>query len=186
MAIDARAPSSITRDPQLLNVEQDRHPIYNGRPAGRRGPPVTIYHPSFAKLKAALREPTMVVDEARENRLRNTVKLHLAATDIYDSEEERCKKVIPLLERLLDIDLVREPSVYIGKRLFTLDAIAEEAVCGAEIKAVVASFKFKNEFGWGGCEVQNALGLRKYLAQDMVCAPEFSSGIASDHWSCAV
>ena len=86
----------------MLKIEQDQRPIYNGRPAGRTGPPITIYHQSFAKLKAALRDPTTVVDEARENRLRNTAKLHRAAMEIYDSEEERCKEVIPHLERLLD------------------------------------------------------------------------------------
>ena len=186
MAIDAHSPWSVARDPELLNVEQAEHPIYNCRPAGRSGPPITIYHQSFAKLKAALQDPTMVVDEDREHRLKNIVKLHLAATDIYYSEEERRKKVIPILERLLDIDLVRQRTVYVGKRPVTLDAIAEEAVYGAEMKAVIALFKFKNEFGGGDCGLQTALGLRKYLALDAVCIFLSVVTSSSDHLSCTV
>ena len=150
----------------MLKIEQDQRPIYNGRPSGRTGPPITIYHQSFAKLKAALHDPTTVVDEARENRLRNTAKLHGAATDIYESEEERCKEVIPHLERLLDINLIQKRTVQIDNRA----AIAEEAVDGAETKAVIALVEFKNEFDGGGdCGLQTALRLRKYLALHAVC-----------------
>ena len=168
-AIHAPAPSCVAHNPKMLKAEQDQRPIYNGRPAGRTGPPITVYHQSFAKLKAALRDPTTVVDEARENRLRNTVKLHGAATNIYDSEDERCKEVIPHLERLLNIDLIRKRTVHIDKRAVTPDAIAEEAVDGAETKAVIALVEFKNEFGGGDCGLQTALRLRKYLALDAVC-----------------
>lgn len=172
MAIDAPTPSSVSRDPRLFNVEQAERPIYNWRPSGRKGPPVTIYHEAFAKLKSALRDLTKVVDGAEDKRLVNTAKLHLAATDIYDTEEERCNEVIPLLNRLLDIDLVEKRTVKIGNMMFTPDAIAEEAIDGAETKAVIAFVQFKNGFG-GDCGVQTALGLRKYLARDEVCVPQF-------------
>lgn len=114
-----------------------------------------------------------MVDGTRRTRLKNTNKLHLAATKIYDSEEARCKEVIPLLERLLDINMVEKRMFKIGGSAVTPDAIAEEVVEGAGTKAVIAFFEFKNESGAGDCEVQNALGLRKYLAQDVVCVPEF-------------
>ena len=149
----------------MLKIEQDQRPIYNGRPSGRTGPPITIYHQAFAKLKAALRDLTTVVDEARENRLRNTTKLHRAAMEIYDSEEERCKEVIPHLERLLDINLIQKRAVHIDKRATS----AEEAVDGAETKAVIALVEFKNEFDGGDCGLQTALRLRKYLAEDALC-----------------
>ena len=170
-AIHAPAPSCVAHNPKMLKIEQDQRPIYNGRPSGRTGPPITIYHQSFAKLKAALRDLTTVVDEAQENRLRNTTKLHGAATDIYESEEERCKEVIPHLERLLNIDLIRKRTVHIDKRAVTPDAIAEEAVDGVETKAVIPLVEFKNEFeGGGDCRLQTALRLRKYLALHAVCS----------------
>lgn len=173
MAINAAAPSAVSRDAKLWNIEQIKHPIYNRRPAGRRGPSVTIYQHAFAELRDVLRDPTKVVDRARRTRLRNTSKLHLAATNIYDSEEARCREVIPHLERLLDIDIVEKHKFQIGRSTVTPDAIAEEAIDGADTKAVIAFFEFKNESGGGDCEVQNALGLRKYLAQDRVRVPEF-------------
>ena len=86
--------------------------------------------------------------------------------EIYDSEEERCKEVIPHLERLLDINLIQKRAVHIDTRATS----AEEAVDGVETKAVIALVEFKNEFGSGDCGLQTALRLRKYLALHAVCS----------------
>ncbi|KAI9434081.1 hypothetical protein H4582DRAFT_2184736 [Lactarius indigo] len=94
-----------------------------------------------------------------------TLLVQLPVTNIYETESGRCKAVIPLLEKLLDIPLTANPRS--GKD-FEPDAIATETIMDAtygEQEAVICHVEFKNEFGIGGdCGVQNALGLCKHLA----------------------
>jgi hypothetical protein len=150
----------------LLQAEQGVRPIYNWRAAGRRGPPVTIYHKVLAELKNSLQDLTKVVDGAEDERLKNTVKLCLAAINIYDTEEARYKAIVPLLESLLGIDLIEKGTV-INNEKIAAHAIAEEAIERTGMKAVIAYFKFKSESG-GDFGMQHALGLRSYLARDVV------------------
>ncbi|KAF5386995.1 hypothetical protein D9615_001578 [Tricholomella constricta] len=170
MAKTAPSPSSISKSPKLFKAEQADRPIYNGRPAGRRGPPVAIYHTAFAELKDALRDVTKVVDNAEDQRVDDTAKLSLVATDIYNLEDERSKAIIPYLKNLLGIDLIEKAKVKNGKKEFESDAIATEAiedVTYGEKEAIIGHVEFKNEFGIGGDGgVQNVLGLRKHLAQE--------------------
>lgn len=49
----AAAPSNVSNDPPLFKSQQEKYPVYNGRPANRRGPPIAIYHTAFAQLKDA-------------------------------------------------------------------------------------------------------------------------------------
>ncbi|KAF8718442.1 hypothetical protein AX14_011836 [Amanita brunnescens Koide BX004] len=141
MAKVAPAPSSVSK---ISKGEQDEHPIYNGRPAGRRGPPVTIYHAAFAELRDTLRDPYSVQDK-NENRVEDTAKLFLVATEIYETEEERCRAVIPHLKNVLGFTL--------AKSLKTKDG-------------VICYIEFKNELGISGDGgVQAALALRKHLVK---------------------
>ena len=171
MAKAAPHPSSVSKRANAFRTEQLERPIYNGRPADRRGPPVAIYHKAFAELKEALRDPTMVVDKAEEERVKHTAKLFLAATDIYDNKNERSESVIGHLEKLLDVTFIARPKA--KDRWFEPDdtvvvAPVGNATDGGE-KAIIGCVEFMNELGFGGdCGIQNALGLRKYLAQDEV------------------
>ncbi|KAH9162832.1 hypothetical protein EDB89DRAFT_2234529 [Lactarius sanguifluus] len=187
----APPPSSVSKNVKIFKAEQVKRPIYNGRPAGRRGPPVTIYHKAFAELKDALRDLTKVVDKAEEQRVDDTAKLFIAATDIYETEAERCKAVIPLLERLLDIAFIEKPKL--GKD-FEPDAIVTQAikdVTYGAMTAVIGYVEFKNEFGIGGDGgVQNALGLRKHLAlegykeiRNACCCPCITVSVAGPYIS---
>ncbi|KAH8977312.1 hypothetical protein EDB92DRAFT_1918082 [Lactarius akahatsu] len=129
----APPPSSVSKNVKTFKAEQAKHPIYNGRPAGRRGPPVTIYHKAFAELKDALR-------------------------DLTKTEAERCKAVIPLLERLLDITLIEKPKL---AKDFEPDAVVTQAikdVTYGEMVAVIGYVEFNNEFGSGEMykEIRNA------------------------------
>lgn len=175
MARTAPSPSSISKDANKFKIEQDKRPIYNGRPAVRRGPPVTIYHTAFAKLKDALGDLTRVVDKDEVGRVDDTAKLFLAATNIYPDEDQRSKAIIPHLKNLLGIDIIEKPKVGNGRKDSEPDAIATGAIQDASFGkkiAVIGYVEFKNEFGIGGdCGVQNALGLRKYLAQEKVYVP---------------
>ncbi|KAH9027358.1 hypothetical protein EDB84DRAFT_311712 [Lactarius hengduanensis] len=170
MANNAPAPSSVARHPVEFNIEQDRHPIYNGRPADKRGPPVTIYHKAFAELKDALRDLTKVVDRTEEKRVDDTARLFTAATDIYETEAERFDAIIPHLETLLDITLVTEPGFRSSKKDFEPDAIAVQAIndeTHGRKEAIIGHVEFENDCGVrGDCEIRNALKLRKHLAQE--------------------
>ncbi|KAH9027874.1 hypothetical protein EDB85DRAFT_1972594 [Lactarius pseudohatsudake] len=167
MAKTAPAPSSVARNPRLFNDEQAQRPIYNGRPADKRGPPITIYHKAFAELKDTLRDITKVVDRAEENRVNDTAQLFTAATDIYDTKDERRNAVIRHLKNLLDITLIEKPGV---EKDFGSGAIAAEAIKDVTYgrkEAIIGYVEIKNEYGAGGdCNVQNALGLRKHLARE--------------------
>ena len=175
MAKAAPHPSSVSKRANTFRTEQLERPIYNGRPATRRGPPVAIYHKAFAELKEALRDPTMVVDKAEGDRVEHTAKLFLAATDIYENEEKRSKPVIEHLEELLGVTFIARPKA--KDRSFEPDAIVVAPVGNATDegeKAIIGCVEFKNELGVGGdCGIQNALGLRKYLAQNEVRVPQF-------------
>ena len=175
MAKAAPHPSSVSKRANTFRTEQLERPIYNGRPADRRGPPLAIYHKAFAELKEALRDPTMVVDKAEEERVKHTAKLFLAATDIYDNKDERSESVIEHLQKLLDVTFIARPKA--KDRSFEPDAIVFAPVGNATDrgeKAIIGCIEFKNELGVGGdCGIQNALGLRKYLAQDEVRVPQF-------------
>ncbi|KAH9051961.1 hypothetical protein EDB87DRAFT_1660664 [Lactarius vividus] len=175
----------------MFKTEQAERPIYNGRPPGRSGPPVTIYHEAFAKLKDALEDSRRMVDRVGKQQVDDTAKLFIAATNIYATESDRCKAVIPLLVKLLDIPLEEKPKV---TKDFEPDAIAtkviEDETYGKK-EAVICYVEFKNEFGIGeDCGVQNALELRKYLAlkkykeiRNACCCPCITVSVAGPYIS---
>ena len=175
MAQTAPAPSSVSKNVTMFKTEQFARPIYNGRPAGRRGPPVSIYHKAFAELKEALRDPSRVVDRAEQERVEHTARLFIAATDIYESDDDRYESVIGPLGELLGVAFIAKPNS--GDRSFQLDAMVTTPVgspLDEGVKAIIGCVEFKNELGIGGdCGVQNALGLRKHIARNEVCVPQF-------------
>ncbi|KAH9027873.1 hypothetical protein EDB85DRAFT_2148231 [Lactarius pseudohatsudake] len=190
MANNAPAPSSVARHPLEFNIEQDRHPIYNGRPADKRGPPVTIYHKVFAELKDALRDLTKVVDRAEEKRVDDTAQLFTAATDIYETEAERFDAIVPHLENLLGIVFVTKPRFRSSKKDFEPDAIVAQAIndeTHGRKEAIIGHVEFENDCGVrGDCEIRNALKIRKHLAQEeeirnASCCPCITVSIAGPY-----
>ena len=72
--------------------EQDKRPIYNGRPFHRGGPPVAIYNQSLAQLKHDLVDLSKVV-ELPADYVCATAKLFFSANLIYSSSvsmERQC------------------------------------------------------------------------------------------------
>jgi hypothetical protein len=178
MANAAPSPSSISSDTKKYKIEQEIHPIYNGRPGDRRGPPITIYHSVFAELKDILRYPAEVVDEHESQRVNDTAKLVLASTAIYDSEKERRKAIYDLLKALLEIDTLEENVKTMDghKRVAEADFIFEQAIEDEafQSKAPVIFGELKNELGMSGpCGLLNALTLRKHLAAEKVVIYDF-------------
>ncbi|KAI9433727.1 hypothetical protein H4582DRAFT_2112768 [Lactarius indigo] len=161
----------------MFRAEQAERPIYSGRPAGRRGPPVTIYHEAFAKLKDALEDSQRTVNRVGKEQVDDMAKLFIASTNIYETESERCKAVIPLLVKLLDITLAEKPKL---AKDFEPDAIAT-----LKKEAVICYIEVKNEFGIGGdCGVQNALGLVQYKEiRNASCCPCITVSVAGPYIS---
>lgn len=176
MAKDAPAPSSVSNSAKKFKHEQEIRPIYNGRPWNRRGPPISIYHPAFAKLKDALEPSNLdnVVDGQESQRVDYTAKLCLAATGIFEEEGSRTNDIFPHIQRLLGVDIQSNVAIRGGnRRTAEGDGVVEEDIedrrFGAK-KGIPAYVEAKNELGLSGqCGVQNALTLRKHLAQQQVC-----------------
>jgi hypothetical protein len=91
----------------LFESQQEKYPVYNGRPANRKGPPLAIYHVAFAQLIDALQDLDKVVDPQEMKRVDDTAKLFLASTQIYTTDEERNDHVYPHICSLLGANYVR-------------------------------------------------------------------------------
>jgi hypothetical protein len=172
----AAAPSSVSNNPAMLKSEQEKYPIYNGRPANRRGPPIAIYHTAFAQLKDSLQDLNKVVDPQELKRVDDTAKLILASAQIYRTEKERTSNVYPYICSLLWIKLCGNVATTTdGKKKAESDGLVEQDLDDktlGETVAIVGHVEAKNEPGVAGqCGVQNTLGLRKFLANDKVRRP---------------
>jgi hypothetical protein len=160
----------------MFKSEQEKHPIYNGRPDNRRGPPIAIYHTAFAQLKDSLQNLDKVVDPQESKRVEDTAKLALASTQIYRTEKERTSNVFPYISSLLGIKLRENvPTTADGMKKAESDGLVEQVLDDktfGENVAIAGHVEAKNELGVAGqCGVQNALGLRKFLANDKVRRP---------------
>ncbi|KAI0287938.1 hypothetical protein B0F90DRAFT_1148985 [Multifurca ochricompacta] len=167
----AAAPSSVSNSPAIFKSEQEKHPIYDGRPANRRGPPITIYHTAFAQLKDSLEDLNKVVDPQEVKRVDDTAKLILESIKIFSTEDERAARVYPYICSLLGIELRENVATTIGGKIKAeSDALVEQDLDDktfGEKVATVGHLELKNELGVAGqCAVQNTLGLRKLLTND--------------------
>jgi hypothetical protein len=154
--------------------EQVNHPIYNGRPIERRGPPVVIYNESLARLKDELRHLANAPEPSADY-IALTARLFHAAATIYDSEKDRGNEIYGYLERLLGTSLDRSVSAReerSNRRTTEADAIIRtpiESHSFGDQSAVVAYVELKNELGVrGDGGLQAALSLRKYVVQEHV------------------
>ncbi|EKM75087.1 hypothetical protein AGABI1DRAFT_132540 [Agaricus bisporus var. burnettii JB137-S8] len=189
-AKDASAPSSVSNSATVFLREQIAHPIYNGRPITKHGPPLSIYHEAFANIQAAVHNLNAVVDGGEETRVDNTAKLCLAATDIYKDEAARLQAVHPLIENVLGTEIERNvKSLRKGRQATEADGLVSERVRGSEEKGIVCHVEWKNELGLSGqCGLQNALALRKRLIEseydqirDETCCPCITISIAGPY-----
>ena len=154
--------------------EQINHPIYNGRPIERRGPPVVIYNEPLARLKHELRHLTDTPEPSADY-VSLTGDLFRAAATIYDSEKERGNKIYGYLESLLGSSL--DCSVWAHEERSNRKTTEADAIVSKPIennffgkkRAAVAYVELKHELGvHGDGGLQAALSLRKYVAQEHV------------------
>jgi hypothetical protein len=154
--------------------EQINHPIYNGRPIERRGPPVVVYNEPLARLKDELRHLANA-PEPSAGCVAPTADLFHAAATIYDSEKERGNEIYSYLDRLLGTSLDRSVWAHeerSNRKTTEADAIVRKPIesrCFGNKTAAVAYVELKNELGVrGDGGLQAALSLRKYVVQEHV------------------
>jgi hypothetical protein len=173
-ARDAPSPSSVAASVGKYISEQNKHPIYNGRPIERRGNPVVIYNESLAELKRELGNLSIVAEPPADY-VHTTAQLFLAAAPIYPSERERGVAIYGYLKLLLGLDLDHSVLAFKGgskQKAAEADAAAQEPIKDERFgkkKAAVVYMELKNEFassGDGG--LQAALSLRKHVTQKAV------------------
>jgi hypothetical protein len=170
----ALAPSSVAASVGKYKQEQINHPIYNGRPIERRGPPVVIYNEPLARLKDELRHLANAPEPSADY-VALTADLFHAAAAIYDSEKERGNKIYNYLENLLGTSLDRSVWAHeerSNRKTTEVDAIVSKPIENeyfGKKRAAVAYLELKNELGVrGDGGLQAALSLRKYVAQEHV------------------
>lgn len=168
----ALAPSSVAASVGKYKQEQINHPIYNGRPIERRGPPVVIYNEPLARLKDELRHLANAPEPSADH-VSLTADLFHAAATIYDSEKERGNEIYSHLEHLLGTSLNRSVGAHeerSNRRTTEADAAVLKPMENFGNKsAVVAYVELKNELGVrGDGGLQAALSLRKYVVQEHV------------------
>lgn len=173
-ARDAPSPSDVVGSIKNYISEQEKRPIYNGRPIERCGTPVVIYDKSLANLKQDLDNLSVVV-EPPVDYVHTTAQLFIAASRIYSSESERGTAMYSLLNHLLGIDLDLSVEAFKDEskqKAAQVDAIAQEDIRDETFgkkKAVVVYMGLKNELGSSGDGgLQAALSLRKHITQKAV------------------
>jgi hypothetical protein len=159
-----------------VQLEHEKHPIYNGRPAELTGPPDSIYHKAFAQLKDALQNLDKVVDPLEVNRVTHTAKLCVASTDVDCSENQRVAAVFPFINNLLELGVQSSLNVNVkSDPQKTTEVVLQdiEDVAYGKKKAIVAHVEMNNEqLGISGqFEVENVVSLREEMSQRQVCGP---------------
>jgi len=183
-ARSALAPSTVSKSPHEFRLEQEQHPIYNGRPFERSGPAISIYEPIFAQVKDSISKVgNTAVDEEVVVRTRN---LFVESSRIFDTDKVREEAVCPILGKLLGIKL--QPHYRLARSEGESgDAVTLVKLADQSTEAITAHFELKNEPGNGGdCELQGPLTLRKHIASDQVGTKStFPAGIVLANWMVA-
>ncbi|KAI0310354.1 hypothetical protein OF83DRAFT_1047641, partial [Amylostereum chailletii] len=128
------------------------------------GPPVTLYHPVFAKLKDQLNNNTSTAVPNREE-LRLTHDLFNTTSRLFASEHERMEQMVPLMEVLLGVKIVNKSR----NRRSRSSGNSVTLVDLGDVSAVTAIMAWDSELGIG-CEAGlQALGLtyKKHVTQKL-------------------
>ena len=168
-ALSAPAPSEVAADSRLLSENQQEHPIFNGIPFHRTGPPIVIFEKAFAIAKDKLAQISPDDDSetsVQPERKALAADLIVKSTAIYCVEEERGTAIYNILGKLLGIDFRFQAPVHHDQRLVARSgALAEVDVPSLQAKAIYGHAEMKNNLGsHGDATIQNPLSLRKHQA----------------------
>ena len=161
-ALRAPSPESAAAFNRFVR-EQERRPIWNGRPSMNRGIPIQLYHPSFAKFLRVTRKDTGEINLTPADYSATHSLFHSSAM-LYIDKAERLKAISIFIDKAIGYMI---SSLYIPG----VKASGAYRVLCDDIYALVALKEIKNEIGTGGRDPshQCGMGFRYYYAQENVC-----------------
>jgi hypothetical protein len=142
----------------------------DGRPEGRPGLPVGLYHPVFAQFQASLDDPSIDISPAESSA---SAQLMAASTGVYANEKSRFLALKPLLDKALLSEFV---TMEVTEA--TADGVITTSVSNRPV-TFRALWELKNEIGCGGSDpvTQASYLYRKYWGAMEVCGAQFTDPI---------
>ncbi|KAK7689849.1 hypothetical protein QCA50_006488 [Cerrena zonata] len=159
----ASSPSFVANSPSTYAKEQVAYPIFNGQPANRQGPPVTLFSPVLATLNDRLEQihNSTPVSPPSATLLKDTTTLFEAATRIYDNKNQCLEAMREPLQRVLDLKLTEQAAA--GDHTTLTDG-AIKIVLDSGLSALIGYLKCSPETGVGGDPgLQASLSFRKHV-----------------------
>ncbi|GES78916.1 hypothetical protein RCL_jg21804.t1 [Rhizophagus clarus] len=96
---------SVGSKPKVFFKNQHSHPIFNGRPFGNSGPPITLYSDTFVKFLNDFNNVDQIIPP---DFLQWTEQLIIAASDSYIDEETRNTKIRTIFSMKLGTVIIIE------------------------------------------------------------------------------
>ncbi|TFK23837.1 hypothetical protein FA15DRAFT_705124 [Coprinopsis marcescibilis] len=177
----AKPPSHVSNIVASMQTEQRDHPIYNDRPNGLAGPPLSIHEPIFAAIHEKLRNLDSVDGD---DLLELVAKLVETANKTYGTECAYREGTVGVLGDVLGVQFTEFSASGTGPRGTTeSDAVALSPLSTTSTQAG------KLELGIGSDgQLQNALSQRKLLVEhrfekvlNLSCCPSILITIAGQY-----
>jgi len=160
------APPSAAHITNLLHVQQHNH-ILISRPHSTRGPPVTIYEPTFAHFRHNVKRRIELGIPPDYYRIVSAFLF--TSCDLYACECERRDALLPILNALLGRAIIPGKSSEHGCNGGGT-CTAKVELGGMGISALLMLWELKNEIGTGGCDpsVQASFSFTRWWSENRV------------------
>ncbi|KAF9429855.1 hypothetical protein BGZ76_001088 [Entomortierella beljakovae] len=180
--IDTSSPCSAAK-PSRFSEQQEKNPIFNGRPFAKTGPPIALLHTVFGEFLRDINDANLPLTD---DRIKLTENFVWSSTDLYRYEKARMTTVKEILEEFFGdaMDAVCGGS-YSRSNGVLLTSVGDQQV----YRLILVG---RNEIGVGGCDptVQLAQYYRTCWSQTNTvlfrgncCCPTFWIAIAGS-WMC--
>lgn len=148
------SPSAGAKLDSLQRTQTTSHPdaIYNCRPLSLQPPPITIYHPVFAKFTQLMMEPCEKLQFSCEE-LENAFEFIVSSLAYYSSEADRQAAIQGI--SYVAIDILRQTTITLGGRKHTPDGVSMSICPVFPVKGRMAIKGFadiKSDIGTGGSD----------------------------------
>ncbi|KAJ7493289.1 hypothetical protein B0H11DRAFT_1718173, partial [Mycena galericulata] len=163
-----RSPSTDAKPETLRQTQLSTRPdaIFNGRPVGLTGPPITLYSPIFQKFITKLAN---IPENIKREDLEIANVLLTKSSPYYENELKRQQKIGALIKHFLDC--VDVPATFLVDECSFVPAMNRQVpACGlyvgllAERRLFSLLSEFKNNLGSGNCDPNDQ------VAKDYLCA----------------
>ena len=159
---DAPAPS-IAAKTTTFKEEQEKRPIFNGRPFENHGLPVHLFHPAFSQFQRTRDDPSLNLTAKDYHNAHQYITLSAA---LYDTESLRQEAILRSLNSAISFDLHGVKSE--GGTMPNGSIVLRTA---SDSQAIAGIYELRNEIGMGNSDpaVQGSLSYRKAWVSDKVC-----------------